>query len=123
ASRSERAMMVPFEERLRILIVEDNRDTADSLRILLELMGYEVCVAYTGPEGVEAAWIWRPGIVLCDIGLPGLDGFGVATELRRNPITARALLIAITGYGRDEDRARSRQAGFDFHLTKPCDPA
>jgi CheY-like chemotaxis protein len=59
---------------------------------------------------------------LCDIGLPGLDGYGVARELRRNPATARARLLALTGYGQDEDRRRSREAGFDFHLVKPADP-
>ena len=60
--------------------------------------------------------------VLCDIGLPGLDGFGVARELRRNPATAKARMIAVTGYGGDEDRLRTREAGFDAHLTKPADP-
>ncbi len=109
-------------DRLRILIVEDSRDAADSLRMLLELSGYEVNVAYTGPEGVEKARAWRPDIVLCDIGLPGLDGYGVATELRRDPSTAKVNLIALTGYGREEDRQRARQAGFNHHLTKPVDP-
>ena len=108
--------------RRRILIVEDNRDSADSLRILLQLLGHEVQVAYTGPAGVEAAKEWRPDIVLCDIGLPGLDGYGVARELRLNPITARVRLLALTGYGHDDDRRRSREAGFDHHLVKPADP-
>ncbi len=107
---------------LRILIVEDNRDAADSLRMLLQLSGHEVTAAYTGPEGVEKARSWRPDVVLCDIGLPGLDGYGVATELRRDPSTAKVNLIALTGYGREEDRQRARQAGFNHHLTKPVDP-
>jgi two-component system CheB/CheR fusion protein len=91
--------------------------------MFLELLGHEVAVAYTGPEGVHMARAFHPDVVLCDIGLPGLDGYGVAGALRRDPVTARAHLIAITGYGEDEDRQRSRQAGFDHHLTKPVDPA
>jgi CheY-like chemotaxis protein len=109
-------------KKLRILVVEDNRDAADSLRLLLELYGYDVTVAYTGPSGVETARECKPDIILCDIGLPGLDGYGVARELRRDPATARARMIAVTGYGGDEDRLRSQEAGFDAHLTKPADP-
>jgi CheY-like chemotaxis protein len=71
---------------------------------------------------VQKARAWRPDVVLCDIGLPGLDGYGVAGALRRDPTTAMAHLIAVTGYGQEEDRRRSRQAGFDHHLTKPVDP-
>lgn len=110
-------------KRLRVLVVEDSQDAADSLKLLLETSGYEVRVAYTGPAGVEAANEWRPDVVLCDIGLPGLDGYGVARELRRNPSTSHARMIAVTGYGGDQDRERSHQAGFDAHLTKPADPA
>jgi signal transduction histidine kinase len=114
----------PPGERLRVLVVEDNRDAAESLRMLLELLGNEVSVAHTGPDGVRLAHEWQPDVVLCDIGLPGgLDGFGVATELRQDPATAKARLIAITGYGSDKDRERARRAGFDYHLTKPADPA
>ena len=109
-------------KRLRVLVVEDNRDAADSLKMLLEVFGYEVTVAYTGPSGVEAAKAWRPDAVVCDIGLPGLDGYGVARALRRHPATAKARLIAVTGYGGEEDRRQSREAGFDAHLTKPADP-
>jgi len=112
----------PAEEGLRVLVVEDNRDAAESLRLLLELLGHKVMVAYTGPDGVRAAVEWRPDIVLCDIGLPGMDGFGVAGTLRRNPATARARLIALTGYSRDEDRRHAREVGFDLHLVKPVDP-
>jgi PAS domain S-box-containing protein len=110
-------------ERLRILVVEDNHDAAETLRILLELFGHEVEVAHSGPEGVEASRRRQPDVVLCDIGLPGLDGYGVARAVRQDPATAGARLIAITGYGSDEDRRRSREAGFDLHLTKPVDPA
>ncbi len=108
---------------LRIAIVEDNRDAAESMRFLLTVLGHEVRLAYSGPEGVSLAKQWTPDVVLCDIGLPGLDGFGVAEALRRDPATAKVWLIAITGYGSDDDRRRSREAGFDLHLTKPVDPA
>jgi PAS domain S-box-containing protein len=108
--------------RLRILVVEDNRDAANSLRVLLELLGHQVAVAYSGPEGVSAARQERPDVVLCDIGLPGLNGYGVARALRQDPTTAATRLIAVTGYGSDEDRRLSREAGFDLHLTKPVDP-
>ena len=90
-----------------MLVVEDNRDAADSLQMLLELFGYEVAVAYTGPDGVRAAAACRPDVVVCDIGLPGLDGYEVAAALRRDPATAAARLIAVTGYGADEDRRRA----------------
>jgi len=109
--------------RLRVLVVEDNRDAADSLVMLLEVFGYEVAVAYTGPSGVAAATAWGPDAVVCDIGLPGLDGYGVARALRGNPATAEARMIAVTGYGGEDDRLKSREAGFDAHLTKPADPA
>jgi PAS domain S-box-containing protein len=112
----------PAGKRLRVLVVEDNRDAADTLRVLLELYGYEVTVAHTGPAGVQTAKAWRPDVVLCDIGLPGMDGYGVVRELRRHPATAQARMIAVTGYGSDQDRERSQEAGFDAHLTKPADP-
>jgi CheY-like chemotaxis protein len=116
-----RITMLPTSLR-RVLIVEDNRDQAESLRLLLQMRGFEVRVAYDGPEGVRAASEWHPDAVLCDIGLPGLDGYGVAAELRRNPATAAALLVAVTGYGSDEDQRRAWEAGFSVHVTKPVAP-
>jgi CheY-like chemotaxis protein len=122
-SQAERFPTPPDEAaRLRIVVVEDDQDVADSLQLLLELLGYEVRVAYTGPDGVRLAKDWVPGVVLSDIGLPGLDGFGVARCLRRNPATAEARLVAITGYGSEETRRRARESGFDYCLTKPADP-
>jgi CheY-like chemotaxis protein len=107
----------------RVLIVEDVRDTADSLQVMLELEGHEVAVVYSGTEGVQLAGVFRPEAVICDIGLPDLDGWAVARSLRQNPINADVLLIALTGYGSEADRARSRASGYDFHFTKPADPS
>ena len=115
-------MTAPPTRLTRVLIVEDERDAADSLRMLLELVGYEVDVAYTGPEGVRKAVRWRPHVVLCDIGLPGLSGYGVAEQLRRDPATAESYLVAITAWGGEEDKQRGREAGFEHHLVKPADP-
>ena len=107
----------------RILVVEDNLDAAATMRDFLELSGHEVELAASGADGVQAARQFHPEVVLCDIGLPGMSGFEVAAELRRDPATRSAKLIAVTGYGRDEDRRKSKEAGFDMHLTKPVDPA
>ena len=90
--------------------------------MLLELLGHEVAVAYSGPEGVEAARTYLPEIVLCDIGLPGLDGYDVAQRLRAMEGMSDAMLIAVSGYTQDSDRARSREAGIEHHLPKPTDP-
>ena len=107
---------------IRVLVVEDNRDAAESLRRLLYHSGYEVAVAFTGQEGLRAARRMRPDVVLCDIGLPDSNGFVVAAALREEPETAGARLIAVTAYGEDEDRRRALAAGFDLHLVKPVDP-
>jgi signal transduction histidine kinase/ActR/RegA family two-component response regulator len=107
----------------KVLVVEDNPDAGAMMRDFLELSGHEVELAVSGKDGVEAARQFHPEVVLCDLGLPGMDGYEVAAELRRDPTTRFVKLIAITGYGRDEDRRRSKEAGFDLHLTKPVDPA
>jgi CheY-like chemotaxis protein len=108
-------------DRQRILLIEDHEDCARSLRVLLELLGYQVEVARSGSEGVRLALALRPNVILSDINLPGLDGWNVAAELRRHPATAAANLIAITAFGTERDKRRSYQAGFDHHLTKPVD--
>ena len=110
------------ESHRRILVVEDNADAAETLRDFLELSGHEVELAKSGTDGIEAARHFHPEVVLCDLGLPGMDGFQVAAALRGDPETASAKLIAVTGYGREEDRRKSKEAGFDLHLTKPVDP-
>ena len=107
--------------RSRILVIEDHRDAAESLRMLLEILGHEVRVAFTGREGIEAALEWKPDVVLSDIGLPELDGYEVARRLRQEPSLANVLLVALTGYNGDDDRRRSKDAGFDHHLVKPAD--
>jgi CheY-like chemotaxis protein len=104
-----------------VLLVEDNRDAAAILRDLLEFAGHTVEVAHTGSSGVEAAQQFQPDVVLCDLGLPGMDGYQVAAALRQNPATANIRLIALSGYGQDEDLWRSADAGFNLHLTKPVD--
>jgi CheY-like chemotaxis protein len=107
----------------RVLVVEDNHDVAETVRDLLRLDGHEVELAATGPAGVAAARRFRPEVVLCDIGLPGCDGYEVARALRQDPATASARLIAISGYGQEEDERCSHEAGFERHLTKPVHPA
>lgn len=110
------------KKNLRILVVEDNRDSAESLRKLLELCGYTVTVAYSSAQGLEAAKRTRPDVVLCDIGLPDSDGYALAEALKKDPGTARARLIAVTAYRSGEHRERSREAGFQLHLVKPVSP-
>ena len=105
----------------RCLVIEDHADAAESLALLLRLAGHEAEVAANGEEGLAKARQFRPDAVLCDIGLPGMDGYAVARALRADPELRSAYLIALTGYGQEEDRRRAVEAGFDTHLTKPAD--
>jgi two-component system CheB/CheR fusion protein len=106
----------------RLLVVDDNVDGAESLAVLLRLDGHEVRTAYDGPSALAAAAVHRPEAVLLDIGLPkGMDGYEVARRLRRQQGLEGVLLVAVTGYGQDEDRRRTREAGFDAHLVKPVE--
>ncbi len=105
----------------RILIVDDNRDAAESLGTLLEIRGNEVQVAGDGPSALAAIGAWHPAVVLLDIGLPGMDGYEVARRVRAQPGLEDTVLIALTGWGQEDDRRRSREAGFDHHLVKPVD--
>ncbi|WP_435007885.1 hybrid sensor histidine kinase/response regulator [Tundrisphaera lichenicola] len=108
--------------RLRVLVVDDNQDAADLLaRCLIRLMGQRVEVAYDGSRAIELAREFRPDVVLLDIGLPGMSGYEVAERLRHAPESGEALLIAVTGWGLEEDRRRSRAAGIDHHLVKPIE--
>jgi PAS domain S-box-containing protein len=108
----------PFRP-LRVLIVDDNRDSAEMLQTLMEMSGHTAHLAHDGVSAVPAALDTRPDVILMDIGLPGKDGYQVVKELRALPETAAARIVATTGYGRDEDRSRCLAAGFDAHLTKP----
>jgi CheY-like chemotaxis protein len=105
-----------------VLIVDDNVDGAESLALILSLSGYDVRVAYTGMAGIGLARKWGPDVVVCDIGLPDLDGFGVAQALRQDPATAHIHLIALTAYSHETARNRARACGFDAFLVKPTDP-
>lgn len=105
----------------RILVVDDNEDGAQSLAMLLELRGNEVQTAYDGPQALEAVARFHPDVVLLDIGMPTLDGYETVRQLRARPDSRDALIIALTGWGQEEDRRRSREAGFDHHLVKPVD--
>jgi two-component system, chemotaxis family, CheB/CheR fusion protein len=104
----------------RVLVVDDNMFSAETLAALLQLWGHDVQVAHDGPTALELAAVYRPEVVLLDIGLPGMDGYQVARRLREAGLGS-AVLIAASGYAQDEDRRRSRDAGFDHHLSKPLD--
>ncbi len=106
----------------RILVVDDNRDGADSLSEMLQIMGHETRTAYDGQQGVDMADSFRPDVVLLDIGLPKLNGYEVCRRIRAQPWGRDVVLIAVTGWGQDDDRRRSDEAGFDLHLVKPVDP-
>jgi signal transduction histidine kinase len=107
----------------RLLVVDDNRDAADSLATLLRLLGHEVRVAHDGPAALALAKDYRPEVVFLDIGMPGMDGYQVARRLRRQPGLEGVRLAALTGWGQPEDRRRSAEAGFDHHLVKPVEPS
>jgi PAS domain S-box-containing protein len=113
----------PARLSLRILVVDDNRDAADSLGMLLEALGAEVRVAYDGPAGLAALEHFAPQAVLLDLGMPGMDGYETARRLRLSPPARDMILIALTGWGQNEEQRRTRQAGFDHHLVKPVDIA
>jgi len=107
----------------RVLVVDDDRDAADSFRLLLEWHGFEVEVAYSGSSGLEAAQSFVPHAILCDLAMPGLDGYAVAREARRDPCLQQVLLVALSGFASDDDRRAALAAGFDLHFGKPIDPA
>jgi two-component system CheB/CheR fusion protein len=105
----------------RILVVDDSVDGAESLALLLRLAGHDVRSSYDGPGALEAAASFRPEVVFLDIGLPGMNGYDTARQLRSRPGMEKSLLVALTGYGREDDRRRAWEAGFDHHLVKPID--
>ena len=105
----------------RVLVVDDNRDSAETMAELVKIWGYEVRTAHDGLAALDCARIFRPHVVLLDVGLPGMDGYELAQRLRAEGLAGN-LLVSVTGYGQDEDRRRAAEAGFDHHLTKPVDP-
>jgi CheY-like chemotaxis protein len=111
----------PNAPSLRVLVVEDSIDSADTLCELLKRWGHDCRLAHDGASALSAAREFQPQVILLDIGLPDMDGYAVAHRLRGDKLAGQ-MLIALTGYGEAQDRAKARQAGFDRHLTKPVDP-
>ena len=125
AARVDAGQDAPGRERnsLRILVVDDNVDAAESLRMVLEMLGHAATTVYLGHDAIGAAERWRPDVLLCDIDLPtGMDGYDVARSFRAHSSLRDVYLIALTGWGLEEDQRRSHAAGFDLHLTKPVFP-
>jgi CheY-like chemotaxis protein len=117
ASASKNSVASPM--RHRILVVDDNRDAAVTLAMMLRIMGHDTQTAHDGVDAVQAAARFQPDVVLLDIGLPKLNGYEVCRRIRGQPHGGEIAVIALTGWGRDEDRCQSAEAGFDFHLVKP----
>jgi len=111
----------PLGPARRVLVIEDNADAAQSLKEALELNDHVVDIASNGSDGLEKVHTFNPDVVLCDIGLPGMDGFQVAKRIRADPRVGGVALIALSGYAQAEDLERSKEAGFDLHLAKPPD--
>jgi CheY-like chemotaxis protein len=122
ASAQASVPTTPAAVRRRILIVDDNRDSAQTMAALLKAWGHEVRTAYDGPSGVASAGEFKPEAIFLDLGLPGMNGYDVAQRLRETADGMPPLLVAFTGYGQDEDRRRVLEAGFHHHLVKPVDP-
>jgi CheY-like chemotaxis protein len=109
----------PIGPSLRVLVVDDNADAAQSLEMLLTALGHDIRTAPDGPTAIRVALDYLPDVVLLDLGLPGIDGFEVARRMRQQPLLAGVVVVAMTGYGQDSDRQLSQEAGFDHHLVKP----
>jgi signal transduction histidine kinase/CheY-like chemotaxis protein len=118
---ADHALAAEETDGLRVLVVDDNADSAESLSQVMQILGYPVMVAHDGVEAVEAAGAWRPAVVLMDIGMPRMSGLEAARALRALPGGERFWLIALSGWGQREDRRKSGEAGFDHHLVKPVD--
>jgi signal transduction histidine kinase/ActR/RegA family two-component response regulator len=114
---------IRFSGRRRVLVVDDNRDAADSLAMILQVKGNESLAAHDGLEAIKQAAVFRPDVILLDIGMPGLNGYDTARRIRAQPWGKNVHLVALTGWGQDEDRRRSQEAGFDEHIVKPINAA
>jgi CheY-like chemotaxis protein len=115
--------VVPRGPARRLLVVDDNKDAANGLAMMLRMLGNEVVTAYDGLEALDVAARFRPDAVLLDLGMPRLNGYDTARRMREASWGAELVLVALTGWGQEEDKERSREAGFDHHLTKPAEPA
>jgi len=112
---------MPISPSRRVLLVDDNRDSVETLSMLLRIKGHDTRIAETGEEALGAAEEYQPHVVLLDLSLPGIDGYAVAHELRKRPFGAHVVLVALTGWSGREVQARAAEAGFDFHLLKPVE--
>jgi CheY-like chemotaxis protein len=119
----EPAVLAPVERAYRVLVVDDNVDNTKTIAKLLELLGNEVKTAFDGPTALHIAEVFAPNVVLLDLGMPGMDGFEVCRVLRAHPGLRSIFVVAMTGWGGEENRLRTRDAGFDAHLVKPVDSA
>jgi signal transduction histidine kinase len=122
-STAEPPSIRPSTSCCRVLVVDDNVDGAQSLANVLQIGGHEIRIAHSGPAALDAVCPFHPDVVFLDIGLPGMNGYEVAKRLREEPLVSGAVLVALTGWGSDDDKRQSKEAGFDFHLTKPVDVA
>jgi two-component system, chemotaxis family, CheB/CheR fusion protein len=121
SAEPERARTRSVYRSRRVLVIEDNIDAAESLRAALELNGHRVAVAYNGHEALAKARQFRPEVAICDIGLPGMDGYALAQAFRADPELKQTVLMALSGYALPEDMQRAAEAGFERHLSKPPD--
>jgi signal transduction histidine kinase len=119
SKESIESRVIPTVEPRRILVVDDNRDAAESLALQLQLAGHEVCTAHDGVEALAVGKSLKPDVVLLDLGMPKMDGYETARQMRRRPWGRRLTLVALTGWGQQRDRERTAEAGFDAHLVKP----
>jgi CheY-like chemotaxis protein len=107
---------------MRVLVVDDNRDAADSMGLLVESAGAATLVAYSGESAIEAIEDFKPTVVLLDLGMPGMDGFEACRRIRQK-YGQKVLIVALSGWGQESDKQQAQRAGFDTHLTKPADPS
>jgi CheY-like chemotaxis protein len=115
------ALGAPPDEALKVMVVDDNADAAQMLAMLVEAMGHKVVVEHSSKKALERAMVEMPVVCLVDIGLPDMDGNELARHLRAQPETAGTILVAVTGYGQEQDRSNAVGAGFDYHFVKPVD--
>lgn len=121
--RDASGLKVRPSHRHRVLVVDDNRDSAQLLGLVLKVLGNDVRLAHDGSEAIEAAKEFLPSVVLMDLGMPRMDGYQAARHIRQQPWGEKIFLVALTGWGQDEDKQRTQEAGFNYHLTKPAEPA